>query len=75
MFNANAPLLTPELAKALSKDACIISELRLNLARFCEFLGFELSGTGAETSVKKAANFEDRVPNCWHSCNEFICSS
>eukprot|EP00419_Tripos_fusus_P016342 CAMPEP_0172739188 /NCGR_PEP_ID=MMETSP1074-20121228/122011_1 /TAXON_ID=2916 /ORGANISM="Ceratium fusus, Strain PA161109" /LENGTH=196 /DNA_ID=CAMNT_0013568997 /DNA_START=21 /DNA_END=608 /DNA_ORIENTATION=- len=70
-FNWDAPLLGPELQRTFSSDPDLQQEIRLNLGRFCEFLGLELRIAGpvddgaSHTEVVMAAHFKDRVPDCW----------
>merc|ERR1712190_288404 len=68
MFNMDAPVLTPELQQAFKNDHALRHSLRLNFARFCEFLGLELQGEeGGEVKVVRGSNFQERVPDCWSS--------
>merc|ERR1712083_695464 len=67
-FNMWAPMLTPELQQAFKDDLTLRREMRLNLGRFCAFLGLELRGEeGMEVKIVRGGNFQERVPACWSS--------
>lgn len=66
MFNESAPILTAQHQRAFAESPELKEELRLNLARFCEFLGLELrGGRGAKVEVVVAPTFKQRIMVCW----------
>lgn len=57
-------------AQAFTVDASLRREMRCSLAKFCEFLGFEMRAQGVpETDhnvvIVVGSGFRERVPDCW----------
>lgn len=63
-FNAEAPLLTPELCEAARNDEVVVGNVSRSLDVFLCFLGLELL-TGPKVSVRKRATFKERAEVCW----------
>merc|ERR1712039_387130 len=64
-FNRNAPYLSPTLQQAFALDPALRQQLRVNLKRFCDFLGFALQGDDDAVEIVVASHFKQRVPDCW----------
>eukprot|EP00930_Biecheleria_cincta_P055221 TRINITY_DN41568_c0_g1_i1.p1 TRINITY_DN41568_c0_g1~~TRINITY_DN41568_c0_g1_i1.p1 ORF type:complete len:200 (-),score=40.36 TRINITY_DN41568_c0_g1_i1:126-725(-) len=67
MFNMDAPMLTPDLQKAFKDDPELRRELRLNLERFCQFLGLEVQEEGDDLKIVIGGHFRERQGDCWSS--------
>jgi len=65
MYNLDAPLLTADVQAVFQEDPELRRELRLNLEKFCVFMGLEVSGEGNETSVVIGNNFASQASDCW----------
>ncbi|CAK0878450.1 unnamed protein product [Prorocentrum cordatum] len=70
-FNANSPILAPEIQMEFKSDPVLRRELALNFERFCQFLGLEVQRTGTDILVTIGPNFEERKRDCWQPMGFF----
>mmetsp|Transcript_54989 Transcript_54989/g.160476 ORF Transcript_54989/g.160476 Transcript_54989/m.160476 type:complete len:314 (-) Transcript_54989:121-1062(-) len=68
-YNARAPVLTPELQRAVRDEPELRAALGRSLRRFCAFLGLEVAEAagGSGLSVRAGPGFGERAEVCWRT--------